>query len=66
MAEELLKLCEEVKPKVWPGQQTVKERFGPESTVEDIVRGQAASTEYRSPLELMEPHLRYVEKKEIS
>ena len=55
-----MKLCDEVKPKIWPGQDAVKERFGPDSTVEDIIRGTVPGTEYRSPLELMEPYLRSV------
>ena len=54
-----MSLCEEVKPKVWPGLDPVKERFGPEATVEDIVRGAGtAGAQYRSPLEQLEPHLR--------
>ena len=60
--EQLLILAEGVQVKVWPaGQLEIqKERFGPEATVEDIVRGgtAAADTAYRSPLELLETHLR--------
>jgi hypothetical protein len=59
--EDLLKVAEAEQVKVWPGQEVQKERFGPEATVEDIVRGggpAASPLGYRSPLELLEPHLR--------
>jgi hypothetical protein len=59
--EELLKVAEAEQVRVWPGQEVQKERFGPEATVEDIVRGGGPSASpqgYRSPLELLEPHLR--------
>jgi hypothetical protein len=61
--EQLLILAEMQQATVWPaaGQLEVQqERFGPEATVEDIVRGGMAADNivYRSPLELLEPHLR--------
>jgi len=60
LTAKLLAVCEESKPRIWVGQEVVKDRFGPQSTVEDIVRGAAAvSAEYKSPLELMQPHLRF-------
>ena len=49
-----------MKPKVWPAQQIAKERFGPEVTVQDILAGGLNQDGgYRSPMELMEAHLRY-------
>merc|ERR1719474_582258 len=57
--ERLLTVCEEAKPRIWVGQEPVKERFGPQCTVEDIVRGTGGSNQYRSPLELMVPLIRF-------
>jgi len=58
----LLDQVEEALPKVWVPDVVGAEgsdRFGPEATVEDIVRGGVAKTEYTSPVHLLPPHLRF-------
>ena len=40
-------------------QEAEQERFGPEHTVEDIVRGGVTSQEYKSPVHLLPPNLRF-------
>ena len=61
--EELIERIEAVSPVVWceVGQEQELERFGPEHTVEDIVRGGLGLTkeEYRSPVHLLPPNLRF-------
>ena len=59
--EELLALIDRVSPSVWRLEDKDKEeeRFGPEATVEDIIRGRAAKQEYSPPLHILPPQLRY-------
>ena len=61
--EELLERIEMVSPVVWceVREEEDQERFGPEHTVEDIVRGGLGLTreEYRSPVHLLPPNLRF-------
>jgi len=65
LMEKFLTEAEEAIPKVWTagimgsGGET-GERFGPDATVEDIVKSAGASKEeYCSPVTLLEPHMRY-------
>jgi len=49
-------------PQVWLPDAAGEEgsdKFGPEATVEDIVRGGVVKTEYKSPVHLLPPHLRF-------
>ena len=57
----LLERIEVVVPIVWceVSQEAEQERFGPEHTVEDIVRGGVTSQEYKSPVHLLPPNLRF-------
>ena len=61
--EELIERVEVVSPVVWSElkEEQEQERFGPEHTVEDIVRGGLGQTkeEYRSPVHLLPPNLRF-------
>ena len=59
--DSLLERIEVVVPLVWcdVSQEAEQERFGPEHTVEDIVRGGLASQEYKSPVHLLPPNLRF-------
>ena len=59
---QLLALVERLGPAVWRPEDadTAEEKFGPEHTVEDILRGRdLQQTEYRPPLHILPPHLRY-------
>ena len=61
--EQLLERIEVVSPVVWceVREEEEQERFGPEHTVEDIVRGGLGLSreEYRSPVHLLPPNLRF-------
>ena len=59
--EELLTLIDKVSPVVWRPEDKDKEedKFGPEATVEDIIKGKAAKQEYSPPLHILPPQLRY-------
>ena len=59
--EEWMTLIDKVSPVVWRPEDKDKEedKFGPEATVEDIIRGKAAKQEYSPPLHILPPQLRY-------
>jgi len=65
-ADQLLQLCEQAKPRIWPVDTGISEgsgqdRFGPQATVQDIIRGTEMhqGQKYRPHMQLLEPHLRF-------
>ena len=60
--EELLTYIDKICPVVWKPEDKDKEEldtFGPEATVEDIIKGKVAKQEYSPPMNLLPPNLRY-------
>ena len=58
---EWLTLIDRVSPVVWRPDDKDKDedKFGPEATVEDIIKGKAARQEYSPPLHILPPQLRH-------
>ena len=60
--EELLTFVEKIIPEVWKPEEADKEdfdKFGPQHTVEDIIKGKVTKQEYSPPIHLLPPQLRY-------